>query len=96
MQFRPKRYTLLSMTNSKRARKVLYAVRLLPSSLEVIGRYAKAKGVTEAAVAREAVEAGLVVVAGSYALETSDLASGPRPGDGHGQLAQNRIPNAPD
>jgi len=84
MQFRPNRYTLLSMTNSKRARKVLYAVRLLPSSLEVIGRYAKAKGVTEAAVAREAIQAGLVVVAGNVALENGRAASGVGSGDGDG------------
>jgi len=73
-----------------------YSFRLPASALEVMRRYAKAKGVTESAIAREAIQAGLVVVAGNVALEADHAAGGVGSDVRDRQLAQDGIPDAAD
>lgn len=84
------------MTTTERLPKTPYSLRLPASALEVMRRYAKAKGVTESAIAREAIQAGLVVVAGNVALEAGDVASGSGSGIGDGFMGADGKNHASD
>ena len=84
------------MTATGRLRKKPYTVRLPASALEDIKRIAKNNRVIESEVARQAIAAGLLFVAGGFALQADDAPNGIGSGVGDGFLGKDRENHAAD